>query len=103
MAEVLSALSNVFTLLFVVTSMFSMGLSLTVAQILQPLQNARLVAMALVANFLLVPATAFVLSRAIPMGPALQIGLLLIGTAAGAPFCPSWPRSRRPTSPSPWG
>ncbi len=88
MAELLSALSSVFTLLFVVTSMFSMGLSLTVAQILQPLQNARLVAMALVANFLLVPATAFVLSRAIPMEPALQIGLLLIGTAAGAPFLP---------------
>ena len=88
MAELLSALSNVFTLLFVVTSMFSMGLSLTVAQILQPLRNARLVAMALVANFLLVPATAYVLSRAIPMEPALQIGLLLIGTAAGAPFLP---------------
>jgi predicted Na+-dependent transporter len=88
MAELLGALSNVFTLLFVVTSMLSMGLSLTVAQILQPLRNTRLVGMALVANFVLVPATAFVLSRAIPMAPALQIGLLLLGTAAGAPFLP---------------
>jgi BASS family bile acid:Na+ symporter len=87
-AEFLSALSNVFTLLFVVSSMFSMGLSLTVAQIAQPLKNGRLVAMALVANFVLVPAAAFLLSRAIPMEPALQIGLLLVGTAAGAPFLP---------------
>jgi BASS family bile acid:Na+ symporter len=87
-AEVLSALSNVFTLLFVVTSMLSMGLSLTVAQIVAPLKNARLVVMALVANFVLVPAVAFVLSRVIPMEQALQIGLLLLGTAAGAPFLP---------------
>jgi predicted Na+-dependent transporter len=87
-AEFLSALSSVFTLLFVVSSMFSMGLSLTVAQIAQPLKNGRLVAMALVANFVLVPAAAFLLSRAIPMEPALQIGLLLVGTAAGAPFLP---------------
>jgi predicted Na+-dependent transporter len=88
MADLLNALSNVFTLLFVVTSMFSMGLSLTVPQILQPLRNARLVAMALVANFVVVPAAAFILSRVIPMEQALQIGLLLIGTAAGAPFLP---------------
>jgi predicted Na+-dependent transporter len=88
MADLLNALSNVFTLLFVVTSMFSMGLSLTVPQILQPLRNARLVAMALVANFVVVPAAAFILSRVIPMEQALQIGLLLIGTTAGAPFLP---------------
>ena len=88
MAELLNALSNVFTLLFVVTSMLSMGLSLTVAQILQPLKNARLVIMALVANFLVVPATAFVLTRVIPLEQAMQIGLLLVGTAAGAPFLP---------------
>jgi predicted Na+-dependent transporter len=88
MAEMLGALSNVFTLLFVVTSMLSMGLSLTVPQILQPLRNARLVLMALVANFVVVPAAAFVLSRLIPMEQALQIGLLLLGTAAGAPFLP---------------
>jgi BASS family bile acid:Na+ symporter len=62
-----------------------MGLSLTVPQILQHLHNARLVLMALVANFVVVPAAAFVLSRVIPMEQALQIGLLLIGTAAGAP------------------
>jgi BASS family bile acid:Na+ symporter len=88
MAEVLNALSNVITLLFVVTSMLSMGLSLTVPQLLQPLRSTRLVLMALLANFVVVPAAAFALSRVIPLEQALRIGLLLVGTAAGAPFLP---------------
>jgi predicted Na+-dependent transporter len=84
----LSTLQNLFTLAFVVTSMLSMGLSLTVSQILQPLRNTRLVIMALVANFVIVPAVAFALSRIIPLEQSVQIGLLLLGTAAGAPFLP---------------
>ena len=84
----LQTLQNLFTLAFVVTSMLSMGLSLTVSQILQPLRNTRLVIMALGANFVLVPAVAFALSRIIPLEQDVQIGLLLMGTAAGAPFLP---------------
>src|SRR5215212_7126044 len=83
-----STLQNLFTLTFVVTSMLSMGLSLTVSQILQPLRNTRLVIMALAANFVIVPALAFALSRIIPLEQSVQIGLLLLGTAAGAPFLP---------------
>ena len=88
MENTLSTLQNLFTLTFVVTSMLSMGLSLTVSQILQPLRNIRLVIMALVANFVIVPAVAFALSRIIPLEQDVQIGLLLLGTAAGAPFLP---------------
>ena len=88
MENVLSALQNLFTLTFVVTSMLSMGLSLTVSQIIQPLKNTRLVIMALAANFVIVPAVAFALSRIIPLDQSVQIGLLLLGTAAGAPFLP---------------
>jgi len=68
--------------------MLSMGLSLTVSQIIQPLRNTRLVIMALVANFVIVPAAAFALSRIIPLEQDVQIGLLLLGTAAGAPSLP---------------
>ena len=46
-------------LLFVVSSMLGTGLSLTVAQIVQPLKNVRLVILALLANFVLVPLLAF--------------------------------------------
>jgi predicted Na+-dependent transporter len=83
-----SMLQNLFTFAFVVTSMLSMGLSLTVSQILQPLRNIRLVIMALAANFVIVPAVAFALSKIIPLEEEVQIGLLLLGTAAGAPFLP---------------
>lgn len=88
MEEFLSALSNLFTLAFVITSMLSMGLSLTIAQISAPLKNTRLVIMALVANFIIVPAAAYVLNLVIPMEQAFQIGLILMATAAGAPFLP---------------
>jgi hypothetical protein len=48
MAQVLTVLSNGAVLLFVITTMLAMGLSLTVAQILAPLRRVRLVALALV-------------------------------------------------------
>jgi BASS family bile acid:Na+ symporter len=88
MAEFLNALSNVFTLAFVVTSMLSMGLSLRISQIVEPLRAVRLVILALVANFIVVPVAAVVLTHLIPMEQPLQIGLLLIACAAGAPFLP---------------
>ena len=84
----MSTLQNLFTFAFVVTSMLSMGLSLTVSQILQPLRSTQLVIMALAANFVIVPAAAFALSRIIPLEEDVQIGLLLLSTAAGAPSLP---------------
>ena len=84
----MSTLQNLFTFAFVLTSMLSMGLSLTVSQIIQPLRSIRLVIMALAANFVVVPAAAFALSRIIPLEEDVQIGLLLLGTAAGAPSLP---------------
>jgi BASS family bile acid:Na+ symporter len=88
MAAFLNALSNVFTLAFVVTSMLAMGLSLTVPQIIAPLRNARLVLLALAANFVIVPFVGFLLSRIVPLEQDLQIGLILFSCAAGAPFLP---------------
>jgi predicted Na+-dependent transporter len=88
MAHVLDILSNGAVLLFVVTTMLAMGLSLTVSQILIPLQHARLIVLALVANFLLVPLLALALTYLISLSEPLKIGLILLGTAAGAPFLP---------------
>jgi BASS family bile acid:Na+ symporter len=88
MADLLTTLSNVFTLTFVVTCLLSMGLSLTIPQIVEPLKNVRLVIMALIANFIVVPGAAVLLSRVIPMSPDHQIGLILLASAAGAPFLP---------------
>jgi BASS family bile acid:Na+ symporter len=88
MAEVLSTLQSLFTFAFVVSSMLVMGMSLTVGQIVQPLRNLRLVVLALVASFVIVPATAVVLRTVIPMDEELQIGLILMASAHGAPFLP---------------
>ena len=85
---VLDDLANLSVLIFVITSMLAMGLSLTVAQILQPLRNLRLVGKTLLANFVLVPLVAYVLVTLIPLDHSLAIGLILVGTAAGGPFLP---------------
>lgn len=88
MTEIVSVLSNVFTLTFVVTSMLALGFSLTVGQIVSPLRDVQLVIRALVANFVLVPALAYGLKTVIPIGTSFGIGLMLLATAAGAPFLP---------------
>jgi predicted Na+-dependent transporter len=67
---IIAGLSGV---LFVVTSMLAMGLSLTIPMIIEPLKNIRLVLLALLANFVLVPLLAY---------------LILLACAAGAPFLP---------------
>jgi predicted Na+-dependent transporter len=83
-----SAIAGISGLLFVVTSMLAMSLSLSLQQMTQPLKNTRLVILALLANFLLVPLLAYVITKVIPLDQSLQIGVILLGTAAGAPFIP---------------
>jgi predicted Na+-dependent transporter len=82
----ISTIAALSGLLFVVASMLAMGLSLTMAQIVQPLKNVRLVVLALLGNFVLVPALAFLITLVIPLDPALQTGLIVLSTVAGAPF-----------------
>jgi predicted Na+-dependent transporter len=86
--DFLSAIAGISGLLFVVTSMLAMSLSLSVQQMTQPLKNVRLVILALLANFVLVPLLAFAIIKVIPLDQSLQIGVILLGTAAGAPFIP---------------
>src|SRR3954447_1139546 len=86
--ELLAKAVPVALLTFVVSSMLAVGLSLTVGQILEPLRSARLVMLALVANFVLMPLVALLLARAFRLDQPLGIALLLLGGAAGAPFLP---------------
>lgn len=88
MSGTLQTLANLGVLTFVVSSMLAMGLSLTVAQIVASLRDAGLVLRVLVANFVIVPAVALLILLVIPLGKPLSIGLLLLATAAGAPFLP---------------
>ena len=87
--DILQRAVPVAMLVFVLSSMLAMGLGLTVAQIIAPLRNGRLVAMSLVANFLLMPLAAVALAKMLRLREALGVGLLLLGAAAGAPFLPT--------------
>jgi len=86
--EILQKAVPVATLIFVLSSMLAMGLGLTIAQIIAPLRNVRLVAMSLLANFVLMPLAAVGLAKILRLDEPLGVGLLLLGTAAGAPFLP---------------
>ena len=86
--ELLSKAVPVAMLGFVVSSMLAVGLSLTLRQIADPLRNVRLVAMGLVANFVLMPLVAVALGRLLRLDPPLAVGLVILGSAAGAPFLP---------------
>src|SRR3972149_2677376 len=88
LAEFFETIAKLSGLLFVVTSMLAMGLSLTMTQIVEPLKNARLVILALLANFVLVPLLAYGILLVIPLEQSLQIGLIVLACAAGAPFLP---------------
>ena len=88
LADFFGAIAKIAGLLFVVTSMLAMGLSLTVPMIIQPLKNVKLVVLALLANFVLVPLLALVITLIIPLEAALKTGLIVLSTAAGAPFLP---------------
>ena len=93
MTEILTIIVKLSGLVFVVASMLAMGLSLTIPQIIGPLKNIKLLIMALVANFFVFPALAYVIVRIMPTITSNftadnGIAFLLLATAAGAPFLP---------------
>ena len=86
--ELIQKASSVAMIAFVLSSMVAMGLGLTVSQIIAPLRRARLVGLSLLANFVLMPVAALGLAALLRLDEPLGVGLLLLGTAAGAPFLP---------------
>ena len=86
--ELIQTTISVATLVFVLSSMLATGLGLTVSEIITPLRNTRLVVLSLLANFVLMPLAAVGLAALLRLDQPLGVGLLLLGTAAGAPFLP---------------
>ncbi len=89
MQDVLTVLTQVGILVFVVAGMAAMGLGLTVARILRPLRDPRLVVGVIVANFVVVPLVAVAAARLLPMDDASAAAVVLVGCCAGAPFLPT--------------
>src|SRR5438477_8615048 len=88
LTDLLSKAATIAMLSFVVSSMLAMGAGLTLARIMEPLRNVRLVLLALLANFVLMPAGAIGLAKLLRLDEPFGVGLLLLGCAAGAPFLP---------------
>jgi predicted Na+-dependent transporter len=88
LGDVLTTVTQVGVLAFVVASMVAMGLSLTIARIVEPLRDVRTVGALLVANFVAVPAVAVIAAQLLPMEPAAETALVIYGCCAGAPFLP---------------
>lgn len=88
MSEIIGVIAQISALTFILTSMLAMGLSLTVKLIMDPLRNVKVVLLALLGNFVLVPALAYLISVVIPLDDGLKTGLIIAGAAAGAPFLP---------------
>ena len=86
--EILQKATTVAMLSFVVSSMLAMGTGLTVGEIVAALRNHRLIMVALLANFVLMPLAALTLAKVLWLDEPLGVGLLLLGCAAGAPFLP---------------
>jgi predicted Na+-dependent transporter len=88
MMDALAAIVQVSLLVFVVSSMLAMGFSLTVQAIIAPLKNLRLVLLALAVNFVAVPIVAWGVGEVIGLDQDIFTGLIILATAAGAPFLP---------------
>jgi BASS family bile acid:Na+ symporter len=88
LSEILSVMTQVGMLLFVVGGMAAMGLGLTVSRIATPLRDGRMVVLLLLANFVVVPAVAIAAARLLPMDKDSATAVVLIGCVAGAPFLP---------------
>jgi BASS family bile acid:Na+ symporter len=88
LGDVLTTVTQVGVLAFVVASMVAMGLGLTLDRIIEPLRDMRTVVLLLLANFAAVPAVAIIAVRLLPMEPAAGMALVIYGCCAGAPFLP---------------
>ncbi|HEY2573658.1 MAG TPA: bile acid:sodium symporter [Verrucomicrobiaceae bacterium] len=88
MNEIARITEQISLLAFLVCSMSAVGLALTPRAMVAPLCHARLVITAMLLNFALGPAFAWLLTRVFPLEQPYAVGLLLLGGAAGAPFLP---------------
>jgi len=86
--QTLELLFQIAIVIFVITTMLSMGLSLRVSDIIEPLKNIKLVTVVIFTNFLLVPLATLAIVNILPVDEGTTIALILLSLAAGAPFIP---------------
>jgi len=88
MMNVLEVTLNVSVVAFTVVSLLESGLGLTLAQIVQPLRNVRLVLTSVVVGHVFVPLIAVAVSWLLGIEEHLRYGLVLFGLVAGVEVGP---------------
>ena len=86
MEVILQQFANLSVLIYIVTTMLSMGLNFFPKQFLEPLKNKSLILKSLAANFILLPIITYIILQVIPLEQGLAIGLILMAAGAGSPF-----------------
>ena len=86
MEVILQQLANLSILIYIVTTMLSMGLNFFPKQFLEPLKDKSLILKSLAANFVLLPIITYLILLFIPLPEGLAIGLILMAAGAGSPF-----------------
>ena len=84
----LALLVKLLTLVGLIAIMLSMGLKVTWEEVMASARRIRLVVLALVANFVLVPAVAIGLLYVFAPNPIVSVGFLLLAVCPGAPVGP---------------
>jgi len=88
MKEIFDIVFNVSVVIFVAGSMIALGLTLTVSQIIASFKNTKLIILALISNFVIVPLFALGLLWVLPVSEGVRIGIILLALGGGAPFIP---------------
>jgi len=86
----MQTLTHLLVLALVVSTMLGIGLMITVRDISVSLHDRRWLVRALLANFVVLPAIAFGVSRLLELDPVLTASLLVLATAPGGPVLVKW-------------
>lgn len=86
MDVILQQFASFSVLIYIVTTMLSMGLKFFPKQFFEPLKDKSLILKSLVANFILIPVVTYIIVQLIPLQQGLVIGLVLMAAGAGSPF-----------------
>ncbi|PGF13904.1 sodium symporter [Natrinema sp. CBA1119] len=76
------------TIVFVLSTMFSMGVKLSLSQLVNALRKWRLLTKSLVVNLVVVPLIAYLLVRTVSVETGFAAGIVLLAVSPGAPFGP---------------
>ncbi len=85
MQRIAALVADIAIAAFAIVSMLSVGLGNSPRDVIRPLRHPPAVLRIVAANFVLVPALAWLVAKGLRLNDSLEIGIILVGAAAGAP------------------